>query len=57
MSNNCNNAGFGMQKSKDDMSRVLAKSTIVFSWSFGILAQSLKLWAKLAKKLVQYVFS
>jgi hypothetical protein len=29
--NNCKNVGFGMQRSKDDMLRILAKSVVVFT--------------------------
>jgi hypothetical protein len=39
-SNNCNNVKFGMQKFTDDMSRVVAKSTIVLFRSSGVFAQS-----------------
>jgi len=46
MSNNYNNEGFGMQQFKDDMSRVSAKSIAIFTWSLGVFAQSLKLWAQ-----------
>jgi hypothetical protein len=42
-----------MQKSIDDMLSVLAKPIVVFSWSSRVIAQSSKLWAQLAKKLVQ----
>jgi hypothetical protein len=31
MNNNYNNEGFGMQRSKDDMSSVLAQSTTTFT--------------------------
>ncbi len=44
VSNNCKSEGFGMQISKDDMSRVLAKSTTTFVQSsmVNLLAQSIK---------------
>jgi hypothetical protein len=38
MSNNCSSEGFGMQKSKDDMSSISAKSTIIFSQSSRVFS-------------------
>jgi hypothetical protein len=36
MNNNCKSVGFGMHRSKDDMSCVLAKSMVVFVQSSRI---------------------
>jgi hypothetical protein len=33
MNNNWRSEGYGMQKSKDDLSRILAKSTTIFAQS------------------------
>ncbi len=38
MSNNCSSVGFGMERSKDDMSKVFAESTVVFAQSLGTFA-------------------
>ncbi len=45
MNNNCSRAKFRMQRSKDDMLGVLAESTIVFTQSLGVFAQSSEMWA------------
>ncbi len=37
-SNNCNNVGFGMQKSTDDMLGISSKSIVVFPRSLGVFA-------------------
>jgi hypothetical protein len=52
MNNNYNNVGL-MQRSKDDMSGISAKSTRIFAQSLRVFAQSLELWARSTKKLVQ----
>ncbi len=59
MNNNCRSVGFGMRRSKDDMSCVSTKSVVVFTQSLRVSAQSLELSAKSTKKLVHspYVFS
>ncbi len=38
MNNNCNNVGFGMQRSKDDMLGVSIESVIVFTQSLRVFA-------------------
>jgi hypothetical protein len=38
-SNNCISAGFGMQKSIDDMLGVSVESIVIFAWSSGVIAQ------------------
>ncbi len=53
MNNNCKSEGFGMQRSKDNMLSVLAKSTTIFVQSLGIFAQSSELWAQSIEKLIQ----
>ncbi len=40
MNNNCKSAKFGMQRSKDDMLGVPVESTIVFTQSLKVFAQS-----------------
>jgi hypothetical protein len=45
MNNNCKNAIFGMQRSKDDMSGVLVELTILFVRSSRVFTHSSKLWA------------
>jgi hypothetical protein len=52
INNNCNNAKFAMQGSKDDMSGVLVESTRIFTYSSRIFTQSSELWAQSTKKLV-----
>jgi hypothetical protein len=52
MNNNYKNVGFGMQRSKDDMSGVSIESTTIFVQSSVILTQSSELWAQSIKKLV-----
>jgi hypothetical protein len=52
MNNNYENVGFGMQRSKDDMSGVSIESTTIFVQSLVILTQSSELWAHSIKKLV-----
>jgi hypothetical protein len=44
-SNNCNSAGFWMQKSTYDMSRVLVELAAIFAWSSRVFTQLSKLWA------------
>jgi len=46
VNNNWKSEGFGMQKSKDDMSRILVKSVTIFTQSLRIFAQSSKLLAQ-----------
>ncbi len=50
MSNNYKSAKFGMERFKDDMSGVLAKSIATLILSLKVFAQSLELWAKSIKK-------
>ncbi len=52
MNNSYKSAGFGMQRSKDDMLSVSAESTIVFAQSLRTFAQSSKLWAQLLEIFV-----
>jgi hypothetical protein len=52
INNNCNNAKFVMEGSKDDMSSVLVESTRVFTYSSRIFTQSSELWAQSTKKSV-----
>jgi len=51
MNNNYKNVGFGMQRSKDDMSGVSIESTTIFVQSSVILTQSSELWAQSIKKI------
>ncbi len=51
MNNNCKSARFGMLRSKDDMSGILAESA-TFTRSSRVFAQSLELWAQLVEKSV-----
>jgi hypothetical protein len=51
MNNNCNNARFVMQRSKDDVLGVLAKSTTIFTWSLGVFTRSSKLWGTVNREL------
>ncbi len=53
MNNNYKCVGFGMQRSKDDMSGISIESIIIFAWSLGVLTQSSKLWTQSAKKFVK----
>ncbi len=53
VSNNCKNEGFGIQRSEDDMSRILTKLAIIFVQSLGVFAQTSNLLAQLVEKLVQ----
>jgi hypothetical protein len=52
VSNNCKNEGFGIQRSKDDMSGVLAESTTVFAQSLGVFTQSLDLLPQSIEKSI-----
>jgi len=52
VNNNYKSEGFGMQRSKDDMSGILVESLIVFAKSSRVFAQSLELFAQLAKKSI-----
>jgi hypothetical protein len=52
VSNNCRSEGFGIQRSKDYLSRVLAESTKVFAQSLGVFTKSSYLLAKLVKKSI-----
>jgi hypothetical protein len=55
MSNNCNNAKFGMQQFKDDMLGILVELVAIFIRSLGVFAQLSKLWAKLIEKLIHSI--
>ncbi len=59
MNNNCKNEGFGIQRSEDDMSRILTKLAIIFVQSLGVFAQTSDLLAQSIEKSVQstYVWS
>ncbi len=52
MNNNCRSLGFGMQRTKYDMSSILAQSTIIFAQSSGVFTQSFELWAQSTNILV-----
>ncbi len=52
VSNNCKSEGFGMQRSKDDLSRISAKLAEIFTQSLGVFAQSSYLSTQLAKKSI-----
>jgi hypothetical protein len=52
MSNNCKSVGFGMQRSNDDMSGILATSVAIFTQSSEVFTYSLELWAQLTEKPV-----
>ncbi len=53
VNNNNRSEGFGMQKSKDDLSWVLAESIEVFTRSLGTFTQSSNLLAWLVEKSIQ----
>jgi len=53
VNNNNRSEGFGMQKSEDDLSWVLAESIEVFAQSLSIFAQSSNLLAWSIEKFVQ----
>jgi hypothetical protein len=52
MNNNCKNEGFGIQRSEDDMSRILTKLAIIFVQSLGVFAQTSDLLAQSIEKSV-----
>jgi hypothetical protein len=52
LNNNCRIEGFGMQRSEDDLSRVLIESKEVFTQSFGVFTQTLDLLEHSTPKLV-----
>jgi hypothetical protein len=62
MSNNCKNEGFGMQRSEDNLLRILIESIIIFVQSSGVFTQSSNelthladVWSQLVDKLTQLV--
>jgi hypothetical protein len=52
VNNNYRSEGFGMQRSKDDLSWVLAESIKIFTQSLGVFTQSSYLLAWSAEKSV-----
>ncbi len=52
MNNNYKSVGFGMQRSNDDMSGILATLVAIFIQSSKVFTYSLELWAQLTEKPV-----